>query len=145
MAIELGRVYTQDLTESNYKIVGIGINRNSDSAGIFAVNYTTLQQSKDNLINLILTKRGERIMQPEFGCGIHEILFEPMSREVIRDRVIDSIETAVALWLPHIAIKSIDVDVDDLTVDNNRINVSIIFNLKVNQNISDSVQITINQ
>ena len=37
MAIELGRVNVNDLTENNYKVLGIGINRNSDSGGIFSV------------------------------------------------------------------------------------------------------------
>ena len=57
MAIELGKVNVTDLTDNNYKILGIGINRRSDSNGIFAVNYTTLTQAKDNLRNLILTKK----------------------------------------------------------------------------------------
>ena len=38
MAIELGKVNVTDLTENNYKVLGIGINRTSDSNGIFAVN-----------------------------------------------------------------------------------------------------------
>ena len=57
MAIELGKVKVTDLTENNYKILGIGINKRSDKSGIFSVNYTTLNQAKDNLKNLLLTKK----------------------------------------------------------------------------------------
>jgi phage baseplate assembly protein W len=79
MAIELGKVNVTDLTENDYKVLGIGINRSSNSNGIFATNYTTLTQAKDNLKNLILTKKGERLMQPEFGCDIWLVLFEQIS------------------------------------------------------------------
>ena len=78
MAIELGKVNVNDLTENDYKILGIGINKTSDSNGIFSVNYTTLTQAKDNLKNLILTKKGERIMNSEFGCDVWKVLFEPL-------------------------------------------------------------------
>ena len=77
MAIELGKVNVTDLTENNFKVLGIGINRRSDINGIFPVNYTTLSQAKDNLRNLILTRKGERLMQPEFGCDVWKTLFEP--------------------------------------------------------------------
>ena len=48
MAIELGKVNVTDLKENDYKVLGIGINKTSNSGGIFAVNYTTLTQAKDN-------------------------------------------------------------------------------------------------
>ena len=64
MAIELGKVNVVDLAENDYKVLGIWINKGSDSNGIFAVNFTTLTQAKDNLKNLILTRKGERLMQP---------------------------------------------------------------------------------
>ena len=53
MAIELGKFNVSDLTQNDYKVLGIGINKKSDSNGIFAVNYTTIRQAADNLKNLI--------------------------------------------------------------------------------------------
>ena len=53
MAIELGRFNKSDITENNYKIVGIAINEKSDSNGAFSVNFTTIDQAKSNLKNLI--------------------------------------------------------------------------------------------
>jgi phage baseplate assembly protein W len=142
MAIELGKVNVTDLTDNNYKILGIGINRSSDSNGIFAVNYTTLAQAKDNLINLILTKKGERLMQPDFGCDIHKILFEPMVNieNVIENSVVD----AVAKWLPYLNINEIIFDYDDNDTDNNRIALDIKFSLVSNPNLLESVQINVN-
>ena len=38
--------------------------------GGFHQSYTTVEQTKSNLINLVLTNRGERPMHPNFGCDI---------------------------------------------------------------------------
>ena len=142
MAIELGKVNVTDLTDNNYKILGIGINRRSDSNGIFAVNYTTLTQAKDNLRNLILTKKGERLMQPDFGCDIHNILFEQMVD--IENTIEFSITDAVSKWLPYLNINEIIFDFDDNDIDNNRISLDIKFSLVSNPNLLESVQINVN-
>jgi phage baseplate assembly protein W len=141
MAIELGRVNVTDLTQNNYKILGIGINRSSNSNGIFAVNYTTLSQAKDNLRNLILTKKGERLMQPEFGCDIWKILFEPMDN--IETSIENSILSAVSIWLPYLSINEIIFDYNDNDIDNNRIALDIKFSLQSNPSLLESIQINV--
>ena len=142
MAIELGKVNVTDLTDNNYKVLGIGINRRSDSNGIFAVNYTTLAQAKDNLINLILTKKGERLMQPDFGCDVWKVLFEPLvDIEMVLE---NSITSAVSIWLPYLNINEIVFDYDDNDTDNNRIALDIKFSLISNPNLTESVQINVN-
>jgi len=145
MAIELGKVSTEDLTENSYKTLGIGINRRSDSNGIFASNYTTIKQTRDNLINLIMTRKGERCMLPDFGCDIHKLIFEPIYGSDINNRVIDSIEEAVAMWMPFVLIQNIEFPYDDEDIDNNTINVSIKFSLRINPNITETIEIKINQ
>jgi phage baseplate assembly protein W len=144
MAIELGKVNVTDLTENDYKVLGIGINRNSDSNGIFATNYTTLTQAKDNLKNLILTKKGERLMQPEFGCDIWLVLFEQISEGIIEAKIESYIVDAVSQWLPYLNIDEIIFDYDSNDIDNNRIGLDIKFSLKNNPNLSESVQINVN-
>jgi len=144
MAIELGKFNISDLTENQYKILGIGINKKSDSNGIFAVNYTTIAQASENLKNLILTKKGERVMQPEFGCDIWELLFEPISEDVISTQIESSILSAVEIWLPYINIDKIIFDYDENDIDSNKINVEVKFSLKSNPTITESINININ-
>jgi hypothetical protein len=144
MAIELGKVNITDLTENDYKILGIGINKSSDRGGIFAVNYTTLTQAKDNLKNLILTRKGERIMNPTFGCDIYNVLFEQLDGELIENKIESTILDAVANWLPYLNIDEIIFDYDNNDIDNNRINLEVKFSLVSNSNLGESVQITIN-
>jgi len=144
MAIELGKVNVVDLTENDYKILGIGINTTSNTGGAFAVNYTTLNQAKSNLINLILTRKGERLMQPEFGCDIWRILFEPIVEGQIEQRIETSILDAVEMWLPYLNIDEIVFDYDENDIDNNSVSLDVKFSLKSNRNLGESVTINVN-
>jgi phage baseplate assembly protein W len=144
MAIELGKVNVVDLSENDYKVLGIGINRNSDSNGIFAVNFTTLTQAKDNLKNLILTKKGERLMQPEFGCDVWKVLFEPLDGVLVETSIENSIVEAVSIWLPYLNIDTIVFDYNENDIDNHMIALDIKFSLVSNPNLGESVQINVN-
>jgi len=49
----------------------------------------------DSIRNIVKTKKGERVMNPDFGCGLHRLLFEPMDNEtaaLIGEEILDSIE-----------------------------------------------------
>ena len=46
--------------------VGITLPFGKDK-GLFSLSYTTEEQSISNLKNLLLTRKGERLFQPEFG------------------------------------------------------------------------------
>jgi phage baseplate assembly protein W len=144
MAIELGKVNVTDLSENDYKILGIGINKSSNKGGIFSVNYTTLTQARENLKNLILTKKGERLLNPTFGCDIWKVLFEQLDGNLIENQIETSILDAVSIWLPYLSIDEIIFDYDDNDIDNNRIGLDIKFSLISNPNLGESVQITVN-
>ncbi len=64
-------------------------------------------------IRLILgTRRGERAMRPDFGAGLEDFLFEPLSTTtaaLVRHRV----ETALVQWEPRIDVLEVLVDVAD--------------------------------
>ena len=143
MAIEIGKIYTSDLTENGYKILGIGINRTSDSNGIFAVNYTTLKQAKDNLRNLIMTRKGERLMNPNFGCDIFDVLFEPIVDSTISQKIENSILDAVKTYLPYLEIQQILFDYDENDIDANKIILDIRFALTINTSLSDNLLLDI--
>mgnify|MGYP003352512083 CR=1 FL=1 len=54
--------------------IGVGLPFNKVSA--FKSTYSTKEQIKYNLINLLLTNKGERIENPEFGADLKKELFE---------------------------------------------------------------------
>ena len=143
MAIELGKVNVTDLKENDYKVLGIGINKTSNSGGIFAVNYTTLTQAKDNLINLIMTRKGERTMNPNFGCDIWNLLFEQIDDNSLNIKIENSIMDAVKTWLPYIRIEEIIFDYSDTDIDTNRISLDIKFSLSSNPSLTEQIVLNI--
>lgn len=145
MTTELGRFNTKDLSINRDKVLGIGINKNSDSNGIFSVNYTTLSQAKDNLVNLIMTRKGERTMQPDFGCDIWRLIFEPITEDRIESEIERTVVEAVETWLPYVSIEEILFEYNENDIDNNRIFLQLKFSLKINRNFGDSVTILLEQ
>ena len=51
----------------------------SVDASIKQTQYTDLDLIKRDLINHLYTRRGERVMRPDFGSIIWDVLFEPMT------------------------------------------------------------------
>jgi len=144
MAINLGNVRVDDLAENSHRVLGIAINSASNTGGAFQVNYTTLQQAKSNLINLILTKKGERVGQPDFGCDIWRILFDPIIDGEIDARVEQTIMDAVSIWLPYISIDEIFLEYTPELIDTNGFNVEIKFSLSSNPNLGETVTVNVN-
>jgi uncharacterized protein len=81
---------------------------------------------KESLKNLILTDRGERLMQPSLGSDVRASLFEnatPVTLKLIEERVRDVINN----FEPRVSI--IEVDVTS-TYDDNKVQVTIYFYVK---------------
>ena len=61
-------------------------------------------------IRIVLeTKRGERVMRPRFGCGIHDLVFEEMSSTVLF-AVESSVREALITYEPRIDLQEVNVD-----------------------------------
>lgn len=78
---------------------------------------------KRSVRNLIQTNFYERPFQPELGCGIRELLFEPFTpmTKVFLQR---KIEEVLINYEPRIQLQNVAVDDDQ---DNNRLVVDIYF------------------
>jgi uncharacterized protein len=61
-------------------------------------------------IELILgTAPGERPMRPEFGCAVHDLVFDTIDAAMI-GRMEKAIRTALDRWEPRIVVETIDFD-----------------------------------
>ena len=76
---------------------------------IFALSYSTEEQAVSNLKNLLLTRKGERFMQPDFGTQIVDSLFQQSTPELEKE-IEDGLNEDIELWLPYILIDKIDVE-----------------------------------
>jgi len=95
----------------------------------FKLNFTTLDQAKTNIVNLLLTHKGERFMQPDFGTNLRRFLFQPNDRQIkteLKSEILDTIQ----FWLPYVNIESITVDNTIENIDQYRINISLTFSVK---------------
>ena len=63
--------------------------------------------AKQNLLMVLLTDPGERIMYPDFGAGLKKLLFENHS-VVLSEEIQASIKDQVKLYLPYITIINLD-------------------------------------
>lgn len=66
----------------------------------------------DESIRIILsTAKGERRMRPNFGCGIHDMVFAPNSGATW-SLIAHHVEEALGWWEPRIEITEVDVRPD---------------------------------
>jgi phage baseplate assembly protein W len=98
----------------------------------FALNYTTIDQTRTNLMNLLLTQKGERFMQPNFGTGLRHLIFE-QNIEGIEGRIKSEIVDAVNYWLPYITINKIETLKQTKDIDEYVVNVVVSFSLKADK------------
>jgi phage baseplate assembly protein W len=79
-------------------------------------------------IGLILrTSRGERVMQPDFGCGIHEMTFSVINTATA-GLVEDMVKEALILWEPRIEVTGVKASVDP--TDDGRMAIAIDYRVR---------------
>ena len=85
----------------------------------FKLNYTTRNQLKSNLIVYFSTNKGERPLNPNYGGGLKNILFEQLTSNtpVVIEKII---RDELALNFPNVNLKSLEilqeVDAHQITV-----------------------------
>lgn len=121
--------------------IGITLPLQIGNMGYFQQSFDTLPQIKSNFINLILTRRGERVHQPEFGCTIHEVLFEQLTPENIEKARV-SVVQAVERWMPFLELIQFRLDDSPQEIDNNKIKLYVSYRLTNNPNIQDTIVLT---
>tara|TARA_Y100000114_G_C11740698_1_gene318799 strand:+ start:1011 stop:1424 length:414 start_codon:yes stop_codon:yes gene_type:complete len=92
----------------------IGVKVPFTKKGVFQFNYTTKDQIKSNLINLLLTSPGERYHEPTYGVGLRDILFEPNSTTTQKISSLKArIEQNTSFHIPQIEITNLNVSSQD--------------------------------
>ena len=127
--------------------VRIGVNlpfTRDNKTGWFDQSFTTLDAAKSNLRNLLLTMKGERLMQPNFGTDLMKLVFEQDDGTLV-DRIRETIIDAVEFWLPYLNLNTVEVN-DSVETDDmnfNRFNVKLVFSLKNVPDVYESITFTL--
>ena len=72
MAFNPQQIYPIDFEKS----VAVGVNLPLNGLAVFTSNYLTKDAIKNNLINYFLTNPGERPLNPSFGGGLRDFIFD---------------------------------------------------------------------
>jgi phage baseplate assembly protein W len=101
------RIDPRDLDKNR----AIGISLPFNAGGVFKSTYATKDQIKSNLINLLLTYKGERIENPEFGADLPRLIFEQITPETF-ERIQNQIISSVTTYIPEIELTNIEINPD---------------------------------
>ena len=126
MAYVIGRKVVKDTKEFDSYAYGITLPLSRGETGFFQQAFVSFEQAKSNLKNLLLTKKGERIMQPNFGTGLQSLLFE-QADDNLEQKLEQTITENVSYWLPYVTIKNIDIEMTNELKDKNQVNVGLEF------------------
>ena len=133
MATIVSKKFPLDLTPST--AIGFGFPLNGDA--VFNPTYQTRDQIRANLINFLLTNKGERVFNPEFGADLRLLLFDFQDdvelglREIMQDQI--------GRFFPTITINQFDITKLE---NQNTIQLSVIYSIQ-SFGISDSISINL--
>ena len=119
------------------KNITIGVAFPLDENNMFSGTETIEDQTRANLINILLTQKGERINEPDFGVGLKNLLFES---NIDLNNLKEKIEIQVAKFLGNIEIEEISTGSSD---DKHTIFISITYRSLLD-NQEDSIQLNFN-
>jgi phage baseplate assembly protein W len=80
--------------------------------GYFNQSYTIIDQVKSNLNLLLRTKKGERRMNPDFGSGLWNVLFENYTDD-ISALIENTIRKDITRWMSYVNVNDVQVSTND--------------------------------
>ncbi len=122
---QIVRVDPKDLQKSR----AIGISLPFKEAKVFSKTLSTKAQIKSNLINLLLTNEGERILNPKFGSNFKTLLFEPLT-DILIEQIKENILISINTFIPDIIVTSIEIIPD---IDHNRVTAMVSYELRISK------------
>ena len=117
--------------------VAVGVIFPFNAEGVFYSSYTTAEQVKSNLLNVLLTEPGERFFKPRFGVGLRNYLFENITNvNALEERIRKQVE----IYIPEVEITSITVLKPE---DSHQLSISITYK-NINNSEADTIQVNFN-
>lgn len=89
------------------------------------------QDIKEAILIILGTAKGERVMRPDFGCGINDLVFAPINITTI-SMVENSVSEGLTIWEPRIEL--IKVEVSDKESSVGKLLVSIDYRVRITNN-----------
>ncbi len=135
--------FIQDNDEKQFIGLSLPFVKSDGIEGWFKSTETTLDAVKQNLKLLMMTEKGERLMQPNVGLNLRSYLFQQIDKNTI-DSVKADLTASFERLLPFIMVKNIQIDVTQLdSIGKNTMNIRVDFSLSRDPNTLSSVIVDI--
>jgi phage baseplate assembly protein W len=95
-----------------------------------------------SILQILNTRRGERVMYPEFGSDLGRFLWEPHD-PLLQREVAGNIQRAISLWEPRAHVEAVTFGATDLEKNQGILNVSITLRLVNNPRVTQTVLVPI--
>ena len=130
--------------EKKNKLLGLKMPLERGSyEGYFESTTLTGDAVKEDIRNLLRTRKGERLFQPDLGLGLDKFLFENITEEM-KQQIEDDVRTTIKKWLPFVGVQSISIELNQGSSDlTNQINIKVNFFINSTPNMLDSVTVVI--
>jgi phage baseplate assembly protein W len=109
--------------------IAIGVSLPFNGPAAFKSTYSTKDQIKSNLLNVLLTNRGERVFNPRFGLDLRRVIFEGITDD-LETKIRSLIFNGLYDYIPQISIIDIIVQKDE---DHNTISVTVQYRINISQ------------
>lgn len=86
---------------------------------------------KEAIWIILGTAKGERVMRPDFGCGIHDLVFASINTTTVT-LVENSVREALTMWEPRIELIKAEVSTEEASVG--KLLVSIDYRVRTTNN-----------
>ena len=102
------------------------------------LNRTSKNAIKSDITHLLLTRKGERLYNNEFGSGLYRFLFDQIDEKTITDIKLELTES-IARYIPNVVIDNLAVESNP---DNNHIKVNLEYSItNTSFDESDTIEI----
>ncbi|SOD70949.1 hypothetical protein SAMN05892883_0568 [Jatrophihabitans sp. GAS493] len=104
---------TGPLSQYDATFVGRGFSWPMEVDQTGSIKLTDTAEDIDRSIQIVLlTAPGERLMRPQFGCRIWDLLFEPITANLL-GLIAEAVRDALAQWEPRIEVEEVEPSADD--------------------------------
>lgn len=88
---------------------------------------------RESIWIILATSKGERVMRPEFGCGIHDFVFATLSMATV-GLVESSVREALIRWEPRIDLDEVKVIPAQRTSGEGKLEININYRVRTTNN-----------
>ena len=127
----------KDLDKDTY--IGVGFPLNHNTSGFFQRTKTALQQTKSNIKNLLLTKKGERLGNPLFGSELFSVIFELEGD--VESRIEEAVRSSIKRWLPFVNVNKVESKFSD--TGDTILNIKIVFGINTDPEALENLNINL--